>query len=202
MWIAFHSKAWFPTLIEIERPDKKIFRSDGVPRAEFTQASNQLAQWRTWFSHSENVLTFIREYGIPEDIARRRSMKLSMILIYGRRTEFESDSVKSNQRSSLMTGSDEELISFDRLRVDKDLGDAITIQCSGSGEYRAVAVPPTFSLGPTFADRLAQIRGLGSALRQSSIADERVEFLLRRVDYWRDWVANGATGIIRGSDRE
>lgn len=202
MWVAFHSKAWFPTLIEIERPDKKIFRSDGVPRAEFTQACNQLAQWRTWFSQPENVLKFIREYGIPEDIARRRSMKLYMILIYGRRSEFEGDTVLSNQRSSLVTGSDEELISFDRLRVDRDLRDAITVKCNGSGEYRAVAVPPTFSLGPTFADRLAHIRGLERAIRQSGIEDERVEFLLRRLEYWRHWAANGATGIIKGADRE
>mgnify|MGYP003288422309 CR=1 FL=1 len=202
MWIGFHSLAWFPTLIEIERPDKQIFRSDGVPRTEFTQARNQLAQWRAWFSQPTNVLTFIREYGVPEDVARHRSMKLHMILIYGRRYEFEGDSVKSNQRSALVTGADEELMSFDRLRVDKDLRDAITIRCNGSGDYRAVAVPPTFTLGPTFADRLAHIRGLGDAIRQANIEAERVEFLHRRLEYWRRWNANRGVGIINGADCE
>ena len=31
MWIAVHSGAWFPTLIEIERPGKKIYRKMATP---------------------------------------------------------------------------------------------------------------------------------------------------------------------------
>ena len=46
MWIATHSGTWYPTLIEIESPTKKLFTSGGLPTAEFTAASTQLAQWR------------------------------------------------------------------------------------------------------------------------------------------------------------
>jgi len=88
------------------------------------------------------------------------------------------------------------------MRVDKDLRDAITIRCCSSGEYRAVAVPSTFTLGPNFADRLAHIRDLENAIRQANIEVERVEFLLRRLKYWRQWNANRGVGIINGADRE
>ncbi len=44
MWVATHSEAWYPTLIEIERPGKKIFNKDGTPTSDFTKARNQLAQ--------------------------------------------------------------------------------------------------------------------------------------------------------------
>jgi hypothetical protein len=66
LWVSTHSLEWFPTLIEIERPGKKLFTKEGVPTADFTQARNQLAQWRTWFSDPTNVQTFVREYGIPD----------------------------------------------------------------------------------------------------------------------------------------
>jgi Shedu protein SduA, C-terminal len=198
MWIATHSQAWFPTLIEIERPDKKIFKSRAVPRAEFTEAHNQLAQWRSWFGRPENHHILVREYGIPEDITRFRSMKLHMILVYGRRVEFENDPVLSEQRGALVAGADEELMSYDRLRVDKDLVDAITVRCVGSGQYKAVAIPPTFTLGPSFADRLSRITQLKSAIRLSDIRADRKEFLSRRVNYWREWARQKQTSVIFG----
>lgn len=202
MWIASHSLTWYPTLVEIERPDKMIFKSGEVPRAEFTQAYNQLAQWRSWFTEPENVLTLIREYGIPDDIVRNRSMKLHMILVYGRRSEFEGDRAKSKQRSALVTGADEELVSYDRLRVDKDLRDVITVRCTGSGTYRAVAIPSTFTLGPTFADRLVRIAELDAAIQNADISLDRRAFLIRRLEYWRDWAVQSQPSIINSRDRE
>ena len=202
MWIASHSKTWYPTLIEIERPDKKLFKSNGIPRAEFTEAYNQLAQWRNWFSEPDNVLKFIREYGVPDDIVRYRSMKLHMILVYGRRSEFEDDSAISKQRSALVPGDDEELMSYDRLRIDKDLRDAITIRGIGSGNYRAVSIPPTFTLGPVFAPRLLRIKEFDAAIRKADISAERVEFLLRRLEYWRNWASRPGVGIINSGDFE
>ena len=88
MWIATHSGAWYPTLIEIEKPNKKIYNRDRSPSAHFSQARNQLNQWRSWFSDAANVALFKDMYGIPEHM-RRRTMKLHMILIYGRRSEFD-----------------------------------------------------------------------------------------------------------------
>lgn len=129
-------------------------------------------------------------------------MKLHMILVYGRRSEFDGDSVMSKQRSALVSGADEELVSYDRLRVDRDLRDVITVRCSGSGTYRAVAIPPTFTLGPTFADRLLRIRELDAAIRNADIGSDRAAFLIRRLDYWRDWAGQSAPSIINSRDRE
>jgi hypothetical protein len=127
MWIASHSASWFPTVIEIERPGKKVFTQSNTPSAEFTQARHQLTQWRTWFDSSANVQQFIESYGIPSELLATRTRHLHMMLIYGRREEFEGDPERSKQRSSLLPGTDEELMSFDRLSADADLEAAITV---------------------------------------------------------------------------
>ena len=59
MWIATHSGAWYPTLIEIEKPSRKIFNQNGTPTADFTRARNQLSQWRSWFDDASNQLQFM-----------------------------------------------------------------------------------------------------------------------------------------------
>jgi hypothetical protein len=42
MWIAVHSGTWYPTLIEIEDPEKKLFTRNNQQTSEFSQAKNQL----------------------------------------------------------------------------------------------------------------------------------------------------------------
>lgn len=138
MWISTNSQYWYPTLVEIERPDKLIFRSNGNLKSEFTQARNQLSQWRTWFRDPDNVLVFKKEYGIERSHLSSRSMKLHMILIYGRRNEFEDNPHLSKQMGSLMPGEDEELMSYDRLEPDSNLDFAITVKAKGEGKYDAV----------------------------------------------------------------
>lgn len=50
MWISKMSSVVKPVLIEIERPDKRWFRSsDGVPHSDLTQAIDQISTWRDWF---------------------------------------------------------------------------------------------------------------------------------------------------------
>lgn len=203
MWIATHSDSWFPTLIEIEKPSKRVFKADGVPRADFTQARNQLAQWRTWFNDPANRLKFQKDYDIPGDWIKYRGMRLHMILIYGRRREFESDSALSKQRGSLITGVDEEVMSFDRLTPDPELTDAITVRASGLGRFVAVAVSPTLTLGPILAERLLVIDGLDEAIESSaSLSVERKKFLKSRLPYWREWAQRSAKGIVKGRDQE
>jgi hypothetical protein len=90
MWIVADSATWYPTLIEIESPTKKLFTRAGVPRAEFTQARNQLTQWRAWFQSPTNVQQFIELYDIPARWRNFMGYRLRMILVYGRRAEFET----------------------------------------------------------------------------------------------------------------
>ncbi len=203
LWISKHSSMWYPTLIEIEKPDKKIFNSSGVPSQKFTQARNQLAQWRTWFSNPVNVQGFIQAYGIPNDILQSGQMKLHMILIYGRRSEFESKPYLARQRASLLSGSDEELMSFDRLSFDMDLEDAITVQLESNGRYRAISIPPTFKLGPNLAKRLCYIDRIDMAIENAiMISSERKAFLKSRIQYWREWAREENKGRIKSGDWE
>ena len=85
MLVSTHSSMWYPTLIEIERPSKRIFTGGGIPSADFSEARNQLAQWRTWFSIPENVQTFIASYGIPNwmhrDIVFSSSSTISKFIV-------------------------------------------------------------------------------------------------------------------------
>lgn len=189
MWVSTHSGAWFPTLIEIEKPGKKIFKRDGTPSAHFTRARNQLNQWRSWFEDPTNQLLFSQQYGIP-DYMRARRMQLHMILIYGRRSEFENDTRLTRQRGTLLAGPDEELVSFDALQADGDMTQAFTVKALSHGQYQAVSVPPVFSTGPDLADRLLSINGIAETLDGNpDIAEERKIFLKQRIPYWREWAS-------------
>ena len=152
MWIAKHSGAWFPTLIEIESPGKRLFNQDGTPSAQFSKSRNQLERWRSWFNKPGNINSFLEYYGIPHSISNL-TRRLHMILIYGRRSEFENKPKLSSQRGSLLPGQDEELMSFDRLSVNTSMEEAITVKAIGSGKYQAVWIPPTFTTGPNLAEK-------------------------------------------------
>ena len=134
MWISAHSMAWYPTLIEIEVPHKRYFTKKGSPTADFNQACFQLAQWRTWFNEPGNAQLFHSKYRIP-DTLRKRTMHLCMILVYGRRTEFEDRYDLSRQMASLLPGHDEELMSFDRLKADASIRDAITVRATAPADF-------------------------------------------------------------------
>lgn len=188
LWFTNTSSVWYTFLVEIEQPSRRLFRRDGVPTAHFTAARNQLTQWRTWFANPVNQLKFREEYGIPDMWPSRRTMALRLVLIYGRRSEFEQKPSLSKQRSSLLSGSDEELMSFDRLNLHPFARDAITVRALGDGRYRALRVPATFTLGPLHADRLLYIDGLGKAIDHSEGWPEgRRLFVKRRIPYWTQW---------------
>ena len=187
MWISEHSLAWFPIPIEIEAPAKLIFRQDRRLRQAFTGARDQLADWRSWFRTPENVLLFYRHFGIPP-LVQRRKMELQMSLVYGRRSEFEADPRAETKRASLLPGTDEELMSFDRLEPDPALAGAITVRALGDGRYEAVWVPAVFELGPRLAGRLLHVDGIEDAIeRNPEISDARKAFLRGRIPYWQEW---------------
>lgn len=199
MWVAKHSGSWFPTLIEIEAPAKRVFTKAGRPTSEFSQARNQLAQWRTWFASPVNVLKFMDTYGIEGAITRGRIMQLHMILVFGRRDEFDGRPELSQARSSLLPGDDEELVSFDRLCVDESLREAITVRCIDHGRYEAKRIPPTFGTSPDMADRLLHISAMTKAIDCiDGVSEERRQFLKRRVDYWRGWASKGSSRFFGG----
>jgi hypothetical protein len=130
-------------------------------------------------------------------------MKLHMILAYGRRKEFENKPPLSQQRASLMTAPDEELMSYDRLDLDKDLEPAITVRAMGSGRYKVCWLPLTFSVSPGLADRLLHIDGFGEALDANpEIGPERRAFLKDRIAYWKEWAGRPGGKLMETGYRE
>lgn len=202
MWISTHSGAWFPTLIEIEKPDKKIFTRNGDPSSHFTHARHQLARWRAWFDESGNDQQFMDLYGIPDHM-RRRAKRLHMILVYGRRAEFKETPQLIRDRHELLRGHDEELMSFDRLCANMAMRDAITIKATGFGKYQAVWIPQVFRLGPFLSDRFLHIEGISEAIdRNTDISEERRDFLKKRIVYWKERELSSDLGISRFGDWE
>ena len=126
-----------------------------------------------------------------------------MILIYGRRSEFEENPSLSLHRGSLLNTPGEELMSFDRLKADTTMRDAITVRVVRHGMYRAKWVPPVFTTGPVLAERLLHIDGIVEAInRNPKISEDRKAFLKRRIPYWKKWaMAPGGKGYKIG-DRE
>jgi Domain of unknown function (DUF4263) len=199
LWFTTTSATWYLVLVEIEKPTRKIFRKDGVPTAHFTRARNQLNQWRTWFSEPANQIKFQHDYGVPELWTYRRTMALQLVLIYGRRHEFEHHPTLSKQRASLLSGDDEELMSFDRLALDPFLDDAVTVRALGNGRYRALRVPPTFTLGPNHADRFLYLDDLDRAIDSSDgWSEPRRLFVKQRIPYWVKWAKLEEQGWISG----
>jgi hypothetical protein len=58
LWLSRDSDTDQPVLIEIEAPSKKWFTKAGAPTAGFTQALNQIAEWKSWFSIGRNLDAF------------------------------------------------------------------------------------------------------------------------------------------------
>ncbi len=188
MWIATHSQTWYPTLIEIERPDKALFTKQGSPTAEFTQARHQFAEWGSWLNTAANLQKFAVEYGIPDIYARYKTFQPHFVLIDGRRREVEDRPDLSKQLSDLLPGPDEELVSHDWLSPDVELSQAITVKATAPGQYEALHVLPTLTLSPLLADRLLSVTAMEDAIADCwQMPPERREFLVSRLEYWREW---------------
>jgi hypothetical protein len=198
MWLSKHSGSWFPAMVEIERPDKLIYTDEGVPRADFTHARNQLTQWQSWLNEPENQLSFVNHYGIDPWVRKNTQMGRHFILIYGRRSEFEGKPHLSRERGNLLTG-DEELMSFDQLRPEMDVLSAVTVKPIGNGQFRVINVPETFSLWSGVAHYLPAYVGLEDAIEKNpNISRERCAFLKERIGYWLDWVKSEKGGVMGG----
>jgi Domain of unknown function (DUF4263) len=199
MWLSKHSGAFYPAMIEIERPDKLIFTpGKGIPSADFNQARHQLVQWRVWLDEPANSIAFMDHYGVGSRVRLFCEMGRHFILVYGRRSEFARKPALSRTRGSLLTG-DEELMSFDRLAPESDMRFAVTVTAAGSGQFKVIAVPETFALSPANARFLPNYIGLADAIEQNpNISRHRCAFLRERIDYWVNWVAAGEEGITGG----
>ena len=114
LWIARDSLNLRPVFIEIESPCKRWFTQAGAPHHNFTQALNQLGQWRAWLTQPANQLVFFEQFLIPDGMRRNLHFNPHFILIYGRRREFEQRPELTRLRAQFERG-DQQVMTFDRL---------------------------------------------------------------------------------------
>jgi hypothetical protein len=202
MWIAKDSETICPVLIEIEKPTKRWFREDGVPDAHFTQALDQITEWKAWFKQAPNIQVFRDFYRIPDDLWRARNFEPSYILIYGSRREFEAREDLARKRR-LQARDNEYHMTFDRLAPDPRADGLLTVKITRPAEYIALAWPPTVQFSPFVAEDFALIQDKESAITASSwLTAERRAFLESRCSYWDTWGRSSPKGLIGVSDVE
>jgi hypothetical protein len=202
MWIAGDSATNYPVLIEIEAPTKKWFVQSGKQSEELTQALDQLAEWKTWFSKAHNVAAFKEYYRLPEGFSRGRALKPLYILIYGRRDDANQKEHLAEKRPYLTGGEDTFVMTYDRLAPDRNSDQMMCIRRNRE-DYHAISIPPTIKLTPRMARCRSIIAAKAEAVKASPyIAPERKEFLIRRFEYWDTWAKTKEFGPINMGDWE
>ena len=200
IWLAQDSLFFTPVLIEIEKPNKRTFTASGTQYAEFTQALGQITEWKAILSEPENVLQFYKCFDIPDWI-RKKTFAPQYGLIYGRRSEFESDPLVLKKRAQLVPA-DVMLISFDRLHPDPK-GDDLLCSTLCHGKYTVKTIPPTYRYSPATADNFSVVTGFDIAIPfMEKVSDERKDFLASRYAYWKEYGQITSKGILCPSDRE
>lgn len=202
MWLSQSSDTEQPVLVEIESPSKKWFTRTGQQTKDFTQALNQIAEWKAWFSVNHNVQAFKEFYGLDRLAYYKRRFKPAYLLIYGRRAEANADPALTQKRTYLFP---EDVIgmTFDRLQPNPKAEELVCLKAEGAGAFRVVSVPLTLEWNPGLEKERAQIRGWESAIEANpNITKLRKDFLIRRRAYWDEWSQREARGVINCRDRE
>lgn len=183
MWIAFDSLTVYPILIEIETPGKRWFTESGVMHSDFTSAYNQLHQWAAWLNNPVNQQVFVQTFMIPYSRILDRRFQPQFVLVHGNRSEIDRRPELNSMRAQYNTA-DFKVMTFDRMHPlanSSSFGSA-KLDC---GQYRAIAFPPTFQLGPHVSGNFALLRGREEAISSNQLMSaERKQFLLGRIAYW------------------
>lgn len=197
MWIVRDSECIQPLLVEIETPHKRWFTQRGRPSAAFTQAKNQLTEWRDWFDQNASKSQFFDYYRIPEHDRRWLAFKPFYVLVYGRRREFDQDP-ELNRKRAHQSRQDESLMTFDRLAPLEGAREMLCVTRKDDG-YHALHLPATMRLSPTMTELRANIRDIPAALERNGwISEDRKEFLRERIPYWEGWERDDK-GTFRGT---
>jgi len=202
MWITANSATLFFTFIEIEAPTKRVFRNDGIPTAEFTEAKNQIDEWRVLSKNSNLTDQFRTLFKIPDRLWSRRAKRFRFYLIMGRRKELNSHSDLVNEKRVDLLGPDAEHITFDRLEPERRAENMLCVGVT-NGRMTARSVPPTYHHSPFYALSHAHIAERDKAIERSNwMSPKRRKFLIDRLPYWDNWVFNQHNHALAPGDRE
>lgn len=191
LWLDSNSLVFSPLFIEIEAPNKKYFNSDRsrTPTANFKNAKNQLDEWSTLLSIPENILKFYSDY----DISKREQDKIfepKYILVYGRRSEYETDKWLTQKRYNLLNRNNHQyLMSYDRIKPKVINNNFICATVAG-GKYYAKYLSPNYKLN-IYHNYLNKIVNLDEAINNMAYTSkERKEFLQLKYPILIDYLNN------------
>jgi hypothetical protein len=212
MWVTRSTTLITPILIEIEieKPSKRWFGPNGRPTADFTQAHDQLNDWRSWLAQDENRALFRRQY-LFHDRYDDRSLEPQFVLVYGRAGEFDPGGRHDyphelRHKRDTMRTADESFMTFDSLTPRYDHRDALTVTMTAHGP-RVYAVSPHFATGTNTGRDAVLLRNISEALGRSvGMSEQRKQYIQGRWEYWADverkLAANGHRTGLRSTGRE
>lgn len=203
MWVTRSSSLITPILIEIEKPSKRWFKKDERPTGRFTEAHDQLNDWRAWFANPDNQSIF-REQFLFNERYLNRQLEPWFVLIFGRQSEFEHGGPHSHPdalrfKRDGMRREREQLMTFDSLRPRFDHASSITLSME-VGQPTLHAFSPVYG---TSADVGADAVRLGdptdALARSVMMSPERKAYLSERWEFWRnDELERRVRNIARG----
>lgn len=191
IWITRSSGLVTPILIEIEKPSKRWFKQNGRPTSEFTEARDQLNDWRSWFAREGNQALFREKFLFLGDRYLNRPLEPQYVLIYGRESEFKVGGGHVNPNAlrykrDQQRGSQETFMTFDALRPRYDHSRSMTLTMTSQG-------PELFAFSPVY--ETSAFVGAGALLlgdpdsalaRSVMMSEERRTYLSKRWRYWQD----------------
>ncbi|MFD6358208.1 Shedu anti-phage system protein SduA domain-containing protein [Nocardia tengchongensis] len=201
MWITRSTSLITPILIEIEKPSKRWFTKGDQPTAEFTQARNQLNDWRSWFSQPENQILFRKTY-LFEDKYEDRALEPQFVLIYGRQSEFEigGGHVRPEvlrRKRDLQRAADESFRTFDSLRPRYELGDSLTVTMTAQGPSVFAFSPVYHTSTGTYEDAFVLGDDISDAMNRTVwTTEERKGYLKSRWAHWYQVALNVRSGKL------
>ncbi|MFE1781327.1 Shedu anti-phage system protein SduA domain-containing protein [Streptomyces sp. NPDC059506] len=191
MWITRSSGLITPILIEIEKPSKRWFRKDGRPTSEFTQARDQLNDWRSWFARDGNQAIFRETFLFLGDKYKNRPLEPQFVLIYGRESEFKRGGIHMDPdelryKRDQQRAKDESFMTFDALRPRYDHSISMTLTMTTHGP-KVHAFSPVYGTD-TFTGEGALLLGDPQAALARSVmmSEERRAYLAKRWAYWQE----------------
>ncbi|MER5719697.1 Shedu anti-phage system protein SduA domain-containing protein [Streptomyces sp. NPDC002132] len=191
MWVTHSSALVTPILIEIEKPSKRWFRKDGRPTSEFTEARDQLNDWRSWFAREGNKALFRDTFLFLDDKCEDRPLEPQYVLIYGRESEFRLGGGHVNPselryKRDQQRARDEFFMTFDALRPRFDHRNSMTLTMTAYGP-EVHAFSPVFGTGASIGEGALVLGDPQAALARSvMMTNERRAYLARRWAFWQE----------------
>jgi hypothetical protein len=190
LWVTRSTSLVTPILVEIEKPSKRWFRRDGRPTSEFTEAHDQLNDWRSWFARDGNKALFRKRFLFLGEKYEDRPLEPQYVLVYGRESEFGIGGGHANPsgqryKRDQQRGMNESFMTFDALRPRFDHSNSITLTMTARGP-EIHAFSPVYGTGSHVGEGALVLGDPHDALERSvMISDERRAYLAKRWSHWQ-----------------